>query len=118
MRGGVSARTSGLRARAERAKQNSVTCASRDLSAYVKVPGESNYGGWMQVEEGVEEVFTTRVTVHLSLTSRPEVARQLKEEDSGTPDEAINESIDETLRSIKSLCEEAAGDKSESQSAG
>jgi uncharacterized membrane protein len=77
--------------------------------------GENQYSGWMQVEEGVEEVFTSRVSVHLSYEPSPEMVRQF-ERQGGTRDDVINEGIDNALRSIKNLCEEK-GDKVESQSA-
>ena len=77
--------------------------------------GDNHYSGWMQVEEGVEEVFTSRVSVHLSFEPQPEFARQV-EAQGGNRDDVINEGIDNTLRSIKNLCE-GTGDKVESQSA-
>jgi uncharacterized membrane protein len=77
--------------------------------------GEQEYSGWIQVENGVEEVFTSRVIVHLTFEPNPEVARQL-EKQAGDKDTAINEGIDEALRAIKNLCEDK-GEKGESQSA-
>ena len=77
--------------------------------------GENQYRGSMQVEEGVEEVFTSRVTVQLSFNPRPELVRQL-ESQGDDRDAIINEGIDNALRSIKNLCEDK-GDKVESQSA-
>ena len=67
--------------------------------------GESGYRGWLEVKEARG---ASNVTVHLSFDPQS-YAFQEMDKNTGDRTQIINEGIENTLQSIKNLCEGRGG---------
>jgi len=64
--------------------------------------GESNYSGWLKVDQG-EDTSSTNLSVHISC------GESVKKPEGVDWDNVMNEGINKTLQSIKNLCEGHGG---------